>query len=124
MIKISGFTARTADIFEASADKFSAPGISQSPERFFFHAGLSMGRDGAGLNLRFNFSRKARCAFRRGVGSRAVGFCISIMEHVDLGSDLRNWRTQISSLKFAHVFRDDRAARPHYRFAHSAEGAR
>jgi hypothetical protein len=47
-------------------------------QRAFFRAGLSMGNGGGGFDLRFNLSRKARCAFRLGVGPRASGFCMSI----------------------------------------------
>jgi len=43
--------------------------------RFFLaRAGIR----GGGFSLRFNFSPKARCALRLGVGPRAFGFSISL----------------------------------------------
>ncbi len=84
-MKISGFTESAAAIFVVS------PGRCSSPAMFNFLfggadvtplllVGLPIGNGGGGLKSRFNFSRKARCAFRLGDGPRTFGFFMSILQ--------------------------------------------
>jgi len=47
--------------------------------RDVFPTRTGRGHAGAGFDLRFNFSRNARCAFRPGDGPRTFGFFMSIL---------------------------------------------
>src|SRR5438045_6129248 len=45
-----------------------------------FRGDFVIGTGGGGFDLRFNLSRRARCAFRPAVGPLAVGFSMSTQE--------------------------------------------
>jgi len=74
---------------------------------------LFFGTGGGGLDLRFNLSRRARCALRPGDGPRTVGFFMSILRIVDLRLYSRNWRDPSSSAKFYQMVSETIELRGH-----------
>jgi len=88
-------------------------------------SGVATGNGGGGFDLRFNLSRKTRCAFRLGEAPWTVGFSISCLLSCHFapftGKILPDTlASPARSTKFRDGFGDDRTTRAHYRFADPA----